>query len=166
MATTAAFALRSSTCSLTGDANEFLISGLGVICIDTKYRPPPELALGLTRGELISFVGAALFFLVRIVGTYVSLFDPYMSITVVLLTTTLEVSFSLLGSCWRLLLATVLLVDYLQIMVLTMKLPETDFVLVIDLAARRNTFDFFTDRVLFSLELLDCSSTFEVLALH
>ena len=30
----------------------------------------------------------------------------------------------------------------LQIVVLTIKLPETDFVLVIDLAARKKTFDF------------------------
>ena len=51
----------------------------------------------------------------------------------------------------------------LQIIVFTMKLPETDFVLVIDLAALKNTFDFFTDRVLFSLA---DSSTCEVLALH
>lgn len=58
-----------------------------------------------------------------------------------------------------------LLLADLQIIVLTMKLPETDFVLVIDRAARRNTFDFFTDSVLFSLRV-DCSSTLEVLALH
>ena len=57
-----------------------------------------------------------------------------------------------------------LLLADLQIIVLTMKLPETDFVLVIDRAARRNTFDFFTDSVLFSLRV-DCSSTLEVFAL-
>ena len=132
-----ALALRSSACSLTGDAKEFFISGFGVICIDMKYLPP-VLALGLTCGELISF------FLAGIIGTDA----PLLSI---------EVSFSSFsGAYCRLTLD-------LQIMVFTMKFPETDFVLVIDLAALKNTFDFFTDLVLFSLA---ASSTCEVLALH
>ena len=159
---TTALALRSSACSLIGEANEFLISGLGVICIDTKYLPP-ELALGLTRGEPTSFFLLAwvLMFFCRIAGTDVSFVVAAAISTTVVLVARLSAYFSVLGSCCR--LATVLF--YLQIMVFTMKLPDTDFVLVIDLAARRNTFDFFTDRVLFSFEV-DCSSTLEVLALH
>ena len=87
-----------------------------------------------------------------------------MSTTVVLLTRVASaVCTSLLCSCCR--LATVLLLLDLQIIVFTMKLPETDFVLVIDRAARRNTFDFFTDRVFYSFRV-DCSSTLEVFALH
>ena len=54
-----ALALRSSAFSLTGDAKEFLIRGFGVICIDMKYLPP-ELALGLTFGEPISFLLAGI----------------------------------------------------------------------------------------------------------
>ena len=45
-----------------------------------------------------------------------------------------------------------------------MKLPETDFVLVIERAARKNTFDFLTDRVLGSLE--PASRTLLVFELH
>ena len=54
-----------------------------------------------------------------IVGIDVSLFS-------------IEVSFSQVGA---------LVVD-LQIVVLTIKLPETDFVFVIERAARKNTLDF------------------------
>ena len=53
----------------------------------------------------------------------------------------IEASFSQVGA---------LAVD-LQIVVLTMKLPETDFVFVIERAARKNTLDF-------EMLLLSCSS--------
>ena len=49
----------------------------------------------------------------------------------------------------------------LPIMVLTMKLPEIDFVFVMDRAALRNTFDFLTDMALVSLT----SSTVDVFTL-
>ena len=52
-----AFALLSMIWALTGDANEFLISGFGVICIDMKCLP--ELARGLALGDPTSFVATA-----------------------------------------------------------------------------------------------------------
>ena len=122
--------------SLTGDANEFLMSGFGVICIDKKYLP--ELALGLACGEPISLFSFTMF-----------------GIEVPIITA----GASVVSSVPRI----YCLMFDLQIMVFTMKLPETDFVFVMDLAALRNTLDFLTDLVLLSLV---ASSTDDVFALH
>ena len=103
------------TWSLTGEANEFLINGLGVICIDMKYLPDD---LSAARGLACE---QSSFYLLT-VGID-ALGVPLISI---------EVSFSKVAP----------LAYDLQIVVLTIKLPETDFVFVIERAARKNTLDF------------------------
>ena len=112
--------------SFTGDANEFLIRGLGVIyacCINFEFdfSVATGLAYSLKSYGLIMW------------GIEVMLLLP---------------SVDEFGDVRPL-----MLID-LQMVVLTIKLPDTDFVLVMDRAARKKTPDFVLIRPLSSVSIV------------
>ena len=118
------------TLSLIGEAKLFLIRGFGVICIDKKCFVEDFFdALGLVcELKLFCLIMLGTEALLMVSGTIWGQVKL-----------SREIPFSSVKPDDGLLM-------FLQTVVLTMKLPETDFVFVIDLAALKKTLDFELER--------------------